>query len=178
MSLEFSSFLSLQYSCALKTKLFGAFTGMFMMGRTCGVHNETSVMCIVNIFVCLTVCALFSFHWSYCESTWLKIRVRFVIHQPVHDTRKHVSCSLQLQWTMKVCDILMSRSNSRYKGTICIDKQEEYQFANLIGITLGNYALFCLFGNTAVRLFLPACPYYTYVSVRLHVLAFLSSWCF
>lgn len=79
---------------------------------------------------------------------------------------------------MKVCDVLMSRSNSRYKGTICIDKQEEYQLANLIGITLGNYAPFCLFGNTAVRLFLPACPYYTCVSVRLHVLAFLSSWCF
>lgn len=37
---------------------------------------------------------------------------------------------------------------------------------------------FCLFGNTAVRLFLLACPYYTYVSVRLHVLAFLSRWCF
>lgn len=59
MSLEFS-FLSLQYLCALKTKLFCTFTGMFMIGRASGVHNETSVMCIVNIFVCLTVCVLFS----------------------------------------------------------------------------------------------------------------------
>lgn len=31
-----------------------------MIGRACGVHNETSVMCIVNIFVCLAVCVLFS----------------------------------------------------------------------------------------------------------------------